>query len=374
MRGVKILFIIRQAEFGGGETHIKYIFDSIDRELFNPVLVSLKEGYLSDYAKSLGINFYLLSNESHDLLRNILRLFEIIKMERIKFIHAHGTKGAALVLIPAILTRKKLIYTVHSFSFHRELNRLQYIFRKFVEWLICLYAYRVIFVSESDFKIGNFISLEKKVLIKNGVDVFRYFPSKNKKLREKIGYNQNDFVIGYFSRFTPQKNPFFVIELIKSLESEKFKSNKNFKLLMIGDGELKEKIIEKVTEYQLNEVVKILEPSYEIENYLNIIDCYILPSLWEGLPYGILEAMACSVPVIASNIPNICEIIESEENGFCEEIDVYKFKEIIIQLSQDEKLYNQISSNARLTIEKKFNIEESIIELVKIYGKLKVHD
>ena len=374
MRGVKILFIIRQAEFGGGETHIKYIFDSIDRELFVPVLVSLKEGFLSNYAKSLGINFYLLPKDSSDLLKNILRLIKIIKIENIKFIHAHGTKGAALVLIPAFLKWKKLIYTVHSFSFHSELSRLQYIFRKFVEWLICLYAYKVILVSESDYKIGNFISQKKKILIKNGVDTSKYSPSKNKKLREEMGYFQSDFVIGYFTRFTHQKNPFFVIELIKSLVNENDKNNKNFKLFMIGDGELREKIIEKVTQFQLNKVVKILEPSYEIEIYLNVIDCYVLPSFWEGLPYGVLEAMACGVPVIASNIPNIGEIIESGENGFCEEINVDKFKERILQLSQDQNLYNKISTNARLTIEKKFNIKESILELLKIYEKLKAYD
>lgn len=372
MSRTKILYIIRQAEFGGGETHIKYIFDSLDFEMFLPVLVSLQSGYLSDYAKSRGINFYLLSNDRLSFFSNVISLIKIIKEEKIKFIHAHGTKGAALVLIPAILTNKKLIYTVHSWSFHAELTKTQFLIRKFIERLICSYAYRVIFVSEADFNLGDFVSQKKKLLIRNGVDISRFFPFRNKTFREENGYTDNDFVIGFFARFTHQKNPLFVLELIKSLIAESEKAKKKFKLLMIGDGELKDLIIEKIKNDRLDEYVKILPPSFEIERYLHIIDCYVLPSLWEGLPYGILEAMACGIPVVASKSTNICEITKCNNDSFCEEINLEAFKNRIIQLANDINLYSKISDNARKTIEERFNLEDTIIELLKLYEKLRV--
>lgn len=372
MSRTKILYIIRQAEFGGGETHLKYIFDSLDFEMFLPVLVSLQSGYLSDYAESRGINFYLLSNYRLSFFSNVISLIKIINKEKIKFIHAHGTKGAALVLIPAILTNKKLIYTVHSWSFHAELTKTQFLFRKFIERLICSYAYRVIFVSEADYNLGDFVSQKKKLLIRNGVDISRFFPFRNKTFREVIGYTDNDFVIGFFARFTHQKNPLFVLELIKSLIAESEKSKKKFKLLMIGDGELKDLIIEKIKNDRLDEYVKILSPSFEIERYLHIIDCYVLPSLWEGLPYGILEAMACGIPVVASKSTNICEISKYNNDIFCEEINLEAFKNRIIQLANDINLYSTISDNARKTIEERFNLEDTIIELLKLYEKLKV--
>ncbi|MGB9664747.1 MAG: glycosyltransferase [Ignavibacteria bacterium] len=374
MTGYKILYIIRQAEFGGGETHIKYIFDSINREQFTPVLVSLSSGFLSDYTQSSGIKFYLLSKRKSELISNILKLIKIIRNEKINLIHAHGTKGAALILIPAIINRKKIIYTIHGWSFHPELTKLKFAFRKFVEKIICSFAYKVILVSQADYEVGSFINPSKKLLIKNGVDTLIFYPGKNYKLRSELGYNDDDFVIGYFTRFTHQKNPFFMIDLIKNLNHKGSQSGKKFKLLMIGDGELKDKILEEIQRNKLGDLVKVLAPSFEIERYLNVIDCYVLPSFWEGMPYGVLEAMSCGLPVVVSNIPNMNEIVESGFNGFCENLNLENFANKILQLADDEKLYSKIGSNARKTIEEKFNIDNQIQELYKIYEKLKFND
>ena len=374
MKPYKILYIIRQADFGGGETHLKNIFDSIDKKLFLPILVSLRSGFLSDFAKANGIKFYLLSNNKFSFLHNIWELTKLIKQEKINLIHAHGTKGAALILIPALLNHKKIIYTVHAWSFHPNLSKLKYEFRKLIERIICSLAYKIIFVSKSDFDSASFISPAKKVLIRNGVDTLKFYPNKDFDFREKLGYQKNDFVIGYFTRFTHQKNPFFMIELIKELNRNNQTKSKAFKLLMIGNGELREKIFLEVQKNNLTDNVKIFPPTFEIEKYLNVIDCYVLPSFWEGMPYGVLEAMSCGLPVVVSNIPNMKEIIENEENGFCENLIVENFAKRILQLAEDEKLYVKISLNARWTVEQNFNIDKQMEEIYKIYEKLKVND
>lgn len=374
MSSYNILYIIRQAEFGGGETHLKYIFDSISRVQFKPVLVSLSSGFLSEYVQSIGIKFYLLSKKRKGFLSNILKLIKIIRTEKINLIHAHGTKGAALALLPSILTGKKLIYTVHSWSFHSEMNSIKNFLRKLIERIICAFAHKVILVSQSDFEKGDFVNPSKKLLIKNGVDTFEFYPDKNYKLRSELGFSDNDFVIGYFARLTHQKNPFFVIDLIQTLNKNDSDSGKSYKLLIIGDGDLKEKIIDEIEKRNLNSVVKILEPSFEIKKYLHAIDCYVLPSFWEGMPYGVLEAMSCEIPVVVSNIQVMNEIIENGVNGFCENLNVENFARRIIELSRDDKLRSKIGANARRTIEKNFNIDLQIQELYKIYEKLKIND
>lgn len=374
MSSYNILYIIRQAEFGGGETHLKYIFDSISRVQFKPVLVSLSSGFLSEYVQSIGIKFYLLFQNRKDFLSNILRLIKIIRTEKINLIHAHGTKGAALALLPSIITRKRLIYTVHSWSFHSEMNSIKNFLRKLIERIICAFAHKVILVSQSDFEKGDFVNPSKKLLIKNGVDTFEFYPDKNYKLRSELGFSDNDFVVGYFARLTHQKNPFFVIDLIQTLNKNDSDSGKSYKLLIIGDGDLKEKIIDEIEKRNLNSVVKILEPSFEMKKYLHAIDCYVLPSFWEGMPYGVLEAMSCEIPVVVSNIQVMNEIIENGVNGFCENLNVENFARRIIELSRDDKLRSKIGANARRTIEKNFNIDLQIQELYKIYEKLKIND
>jgi glycosyltransferase involved in cell wall biosynthesis len=114
----------------------------------------------------------------------------------------------------------------------------------------------------------------------------------------------------------------------------------------------------------LNQLVKVLAPSFEIEKYLNVIDCYVLPSFWEGMPYGVLEAMSCGIPVVVSKIPNMKEIINNGINGFYEDFDLENFANRMIELAKDEKLYSKIGSNARKTIEENFNINKRFCRFI----------
>ncbi len=364
MGKTKILYIIKQAEFGGGETHLKFLIDNL-RESYEPVVVSLTEGYLSEYLRRNGIKFYKLNSGLISFFINIYKLIQIIKEEKIDIIHSHGTKGSGLILIPSLINRKKFIYTVHAWSFHSELNSFVFFLRRTIEKIICFFASKVILVSKTDFQTGNFIKDEKKVFIPNVIDNKKYFPARDLAFRTYIGYNDNDFVIGFIGRFTNQKNPFFALEVIKKLSTINHNSTKNFKLLMVGDGDLKDLILKKIEEENLQEIVKVLPFTPEAEKIFNSIDCIIIPSFWEGQPYVLLEAMSCGVAAIVSSIPNFKEIIINDENGFCENIEnVDDFIKRILQLASDEDIFNRIR-NESIKTAKVYQDQESVIKQIK---------
>lgn len=374
MGKTKILYVIKQAEFGGGETHLKFLIDNLN-ESCEPVVVSLTEGFLSEYLKKIGIKFYKLNSGLMNFFINNWKLIKIIKEEKIDLIHSHGTKGSGLILIPSLLSRKKFIYTVHAWSFHPKLNSFVYFLRRTIEKIICFFASKIVLVSKTDFQTGNFIKDEKKVFIPNVIDNKKYFPARDLAFRTSIGYTDNDFVVGFIGRFTEQKNPFFALEVINKLKKLNHNSTKNFKLLMVGDGELKDSILKKIEEENLQEVVKVLPFTPEPEKIFNSIDCIIIPSFWEGQPYVLLESMSCGVPAIVSSIPNFKEIIINEENGFCESIEnIDDFIQRILQLANDESFFNKIKNGSIATAKVYQNQESVIKQITSLYNEILSYD
>lgn len=367
---LKILFSIRQANFGGGETHLKYIFTFLEKNIFDPILVSYTQGYLFDFANEKGIQTFLMKNGLVGFAINSIRIINLIKKFDIKFIHGHGTRGTLQILIPAIVTNRKFIYTVHSWSFHYGLSKLNFLIRKWIEKIICHFAEYVIFISSSDLDKAKFVKPQKRILIDNGVDTEKFKPSTDTYLRQIYQLSRNDFVIGYVGRFTFQKNPLFVIDIINKLVNHyKIES---LKTLMFGDGELKKVILQKINEYQLNDFIKVLPASENLENVFPIFDCLVHPTHWEGLSFSILEAMSCGVPCIISEQANESKIISDYENGLVAKIDnLDSFCIKIIELIKHESLRKKLSENARNTILQNYRIEDKIQKLFQIYLETK---
>lgn len=143
---------------------------------------------------------------------------------------------------------------------------------------------------------------EKYTLIKNAIDVkrFRFNSNIRENIRDKLGV-QNDFVIGHIGRFTYQKNHIFMLEMLKEL----IKIRPEIRLLLVGNYEcnrgISEAFFRKLREYNLEKYVILTGPQINVKDYYSAMDCFILPSLFEGLPIVGIEAQANGVPCIFSD-------------------------------------------------------------------------
>ena len=148
------------------------------------------------------------------------------------------------------------------------------------------------------------------------VDIFKtvintefnaFNPELREKTREELGWKDN-IVIGHIGRFVPQKNPIRLIEIFNAIAKKEDKAI----LCLIGDGELKDKILDKVKELGLEDKVKYLGRREDIQQFYNAMDCFVLPSLYEGLPVVGLEAESCGLPMFFSTEvtreANACEL------------------------------------------------------------------
>ena len=146
----------------------------------------------------------------------------------------------------------------------------------------------------------------KVEFINNGVDVnkFKYDMEIRNTLRKELGISDK-VVIGNVGRFTFQKNHIFLLEVF----NEYLKNNKKAVLLLIGEGELEEKIREKVKKLHIDKNVIFYGISNEVEKLMQVMDCFVMTSYFEGLPIVGVEAQASGLPLVVSdNITNEIKI------------------------------------------------------------------
>ncbi len=151
---------------------------------------------------------------------------------------------------------------------------------------------------------------EKVSVVHNGVDTNIFYPRKVEPLREK--YNV-DFVLLYVGTFQPRKGLKYLLAALKEL-SKKYR----VKLVVIGkDGYYRNYLKYMISKYLVQSVVELLGsvPFFDMPRYLSSADLFVLPSLSEGLPKVLLEAMACGMPSVSSSVSGVPEVIEHCKTG-----------------------------------------------------------
>ena len=306
------------------------------KEVFAKGRKSLKY-FFKEHPEIVGVHFHA------NTINPMFKVVEVAKKQKlpIRIIHSHNTN---------YMTKMNLKDKVYEVVEKKRLGKIS------THLLACSY------------EAGKWMFDNKKFeVIKNGIKLDEFEP--NKLIREKIREELNikdKIVIGHVGRMNYQKNSLFLIEIFKELH----KINNNFVLLYIGDGDLKEEIINKIKEYHLEENIILTGANDDIKKFYQAMDFFILPSRFEGLPVALLEAQAsqlnCYVSNAVSKDSNITGLVEfinlkSTANEWASKIieDINKNKMInenILKQKFNESGYNIISSANRL--EKIYLMEE----------------
>jgi glycosyltransferase involved in cell wall biosynthesis len=362
---IKILQTIRQGKIGGGETHVLDLVGSLDADRFESVVLAFTDGPMVDKMKGLGIKTYVIHTEKAFDSSKSAEVKKIMESENIDIVHAHGTransntyKGAQQLSIP-------IIYTVHGWSFHKDQNFLVRNLRILGERFLVKNSSTTICVSDSNLRDGKgYFPMKNALVIKNAVNQQRFnVNEKYPDLRNELGIKQDEVLVGYIARITKQKDPFTLINAIALL-----KSSPQIKFLIVGDGDLSEQAKDLAKRLGLLSQIIFLSFRQDIPNILNAIDIYCLPSLWEGLPIGILEAMAMEKAIIATDIDATKELIQDKVNGMLVPIKSPEpLAKAIRLLAEDKALRLELGKNAGKLINQDFNLKKMALQVEKVY-------
>jgi len=368
-RKIKILECIRQGQIGGGESHLLSLVENLDRSQFEPVVLSFTEGPMVDRLRGMGIRTHVLHTEKPFDVTKWVEVKALIRSEGVDLVHAHGTRASSNTLWAARHLNIPLIYTIHGWSFHNDQHPLVRKLRIWGERWITNRSSVNIAVSASNRASGlEQIPGLEAVVINNGIDQQKFSPGRSfKNIRAELGIPADVVLVLFIARFTAHKQPLTLIRAFR----EALRAMPGMRLLMVGDGDQREEGLQLVSELGLEAAVSFQAFRQDVPDILAAADIFVLPSLWEGLPIGLLEAMAMGKAVIATEVDGTKEVVRPGENGLLVEPgNVSALAAALVKLGGDPALRDMLRQRALDTIRRQFNAADMTREIERVYSRV----
>lgn len=375
----KILYLITKSVWAGAG---KYVFDlatGLPHQEYHVSVAAGGKDILAQKFNEAKIDYYEIKSFQRNInpLRDITAFIEVTKLIfKIKpdIIHASSAKAGGVTGIAFWLYKVKCkmsdvgkkplaIFTVHGWTFSERRPHWQIFLIKMFSRATCLFYDKIICVSEHDRKIAignNIAPAEKLVAIHNGIkpDYYKFY-SRN-EARNNLGLNEKDFVVGTIGEFTKNKGHRYLIEAAENL--------KDLKFVIIGFGEDEEYLRNKIKEGKLEGRFFIETKKPDAAFYLKAFDVFALTSLKEGLPYVLMEASLAELPIIATNVGGIPEIITNQETGIlAEPMAPYELEGNIEKLYKNPDFSSNLAKNAKEKVLREFSFEKMLKETTSLY-------
>ncbi|WP_248928725.1 glycosyltransferase family 4 protein [Paenibacillus hamazuiensis] len=376
---LRILILVSSDTLDGPGRCILNTIKNLNKDKYEVEVAFLrktKQESIIDELKNLKINYLYLGNSN--FLKGWLNIKAIIKgiiaIKKGKFqvIHSHLHRAAVFGFFISSFTKAPHICTVHNQEAHHTKRDL---FSKIVTELekrSYRQASNVVCVAEAVKKHveENLLINKKKItVIPNCLNINDYpFKEKINSLKQILNINDKTILFGTMSRLAPQKGLFYLLEAFKNL-TLKFKDLKSF-LVLAGEGELREEISDWIKKNNLEDKIRMIGQQNPID-YLQQLDVFMLPSLWEGMPISLIEAMRYGLPCIVTDVGGNSELIEHGYNGIMvSSADVTNLEMAMQKLLADMEYAKKLGNNAQKTIMMKYNCLKTTKDFEQLYDKI----
>ena len=298
------------------------------------------------------------------------RLFKLRK--RYEVVQFYSASLPLLVCLPLLkVMRKKVVAKTTGGRGGKEAGGLDDFFLR--PLLVAVFRYTDKFIAVSKDILNRLLregfSEDKIINIPNGVDTEMFSPMpemESEALRKKFGFNEKKVFL-YSGRLVEGKGLDLLVRAIKKVAGQ----SKDVLLVFIGSGDYQEKIADMASSYGLEGFVRIEGTVDNVHEYLNASDIFVFPSLSEGMPNSLLEAMACGLPVIASKIGGVVDVVEDGRSGILfEPGDISGLASAMIRLLNDNELRLRLGKEARKRIVDSFSIDRIADEYIRLYERL----
>lgn len=359
----RVLHMIGSLNIGGSQAMIMNLYRNIDREQiqFDFILDHPEQLYFAEEVKALGGKIYFVPEFVGTNLPGVRKAWHQFFKEHpeYKILHSH-VRSYASVYLP-IAKKHGLKTIIHSHSTSNG-SGIASVAKKILQYPLRFQADYFMGCSEESGRwlFGEkIVNSDKYYLLKNAIDAnaFRYNPEKRIECRKLLGIG-DEKVFVHVGRFHPAKNHMFLLDVY----SEIHRRNQKTILMLVGDGDLKEAIQTKIQELHLTDSVMMLGNRNDVPELLQVADCFLFPSLYEGLGIVAIEAQAAGLPCICSE--SVPRLVNVSDDCYFVPFDVTQWVEVSANTRTTRMdMYQKIA-------EQGFDVKESAKWLMNFYQEI----
>ncbi len=366
-RPFNIMYLSSFGSFkGGGQVSLFQLVSNLDRKVVYPYVTLPTEGGLAKQLRKQGIEVIIQSFPKlvdlriHRHFRALYKLVKLIGQHNIDLLHTDGPRNTIYAGLVSKIKRIPLVWHVRV-SHRDRYDRLFYHLSS-----------KIILVANSlrsrfDWVDGN----HKFATIYNGIDLSEFKPQKAiRDVRHYYGIKDSSLLICVVARIEHQKGQKYLIEACGKLKAKL----QDFHLLLVGDivdsAYLKEckDIAEKLG---IQERITFTGQQENVSQVLSAIDIFVLPSLSEGFPRSVIEAMGARKPVIVTDVGGCSEAVEDYVSGFIVPAkDLKELSDKINLLGTDKELRSKVGKEARIRVEEMFSIQKNVKQIERAYREI----
>ncbi len=366
---MKILHVIARADYGGCATHLVQLSRFLDQKEFESQVICLSQGYVTEKLEELNIPYTVIDRKSYSRFSVARQIRSMAEYYGFDLVHCHDQTSANFSLYASYRLKLPFIYNIHCWGFHR--------YKDFPFRQMCKMNERFLMQQASHNVLPSPINLEEgerefsipnSVVIPHGVDTKEFDPDRPSSLSRRIyGIPENYTIVGFLARLCQKKDP---LTLIRAAALA-LKEERKLHFMIIGDGELKQACLDETKRLGIENHVSFQKITADVPYILKIFDIYCMPSQWEGLSIGLLEAMAMRKAIITSPVNGNLEVIANRTDGMLVSAGKPEdWKQAILELHREPELRKIMGRQARLLVERYYDIHQSVASHAELYRSI----
>ena len=356
------------AAYGGGERYLELLFDRLDRSRYRALLICPEPGPFVGHMKERGVETHLVHLAPLFNPMALWRLTRLLARERVTILQTHGARAnfygriaGRLAGVPVIIS------TVHN-------SLKDYSARSLTRWfyatalrLTLSLVHQIICVSDSTRRdlIDECPAAEARTqTVYNGVDPSA-FPSQQdrQKVRQELRITQGPVLV-VIARLTEQKGHRYLLQALPDL----LKTCPHLCCVFVGEGELHDTLRRMAIDLGVEGACRFLGVRDDIADILAAADLFVLPSLSEGFPFVLLEALAMGRPVIASRVNGVSELIEDHKTGLLvPPRDSQALARAIREMLSDPAAASKMGAVGRAVVRERFTVSRMVADTTAIF-------
>ena len=406
---LKIVRIIARLNVGGPTRHVVWLTRALEDDEFESILIAgsipAGEEDMSYFAAEHAVKPIFIPEMSRELsAKDVVSLWKVwrqIEREKPDIIHTHtakaGTIGRAAGFLYRWLTwktflgkprRVRFVHTYHGHVFHSYYGNLKTKIFLFIEKALAFFSTdKIVVISNQQFgEIHEKFGVGRRsqfATISLGIDLEKFDNSVEKRsnFRSEIRAVENEIIVGFVGRLTDIKNVSLLLKVAQIYKNDKSSNLPNLRFLIIGDGNLREKLEAEADALGVRDLVRFLGNRSDTDVFYAGLDIIALTSFNEGTPLSLIEAMANEKAVVSTTVGGVVDLlgnVESERDGFqvCERgigvrsNDAESFYNGLIYFVKDEKFKKRASENGKIYVRENYSKARLISDIKNLYREL----